>query len=252
MLSPRLLDLLRSWWRVARPTTWLFPGTQPGQPVSKDAVEQACPKARRRGRMPKPISPARPWSRIRGPSFGNQQRIGNRIQSGNRMASRIAGSVDPSANPGSRATARYELRGGNSHFGDSPTSASTEISGRSCAASLWPINVLPASNRPGSTRISAPPARRQRTAGSIYCSVRPRSFFHDRREPPPANAPSRCSSDASCFRGAPSEIGWHRRARVAATGYLGDPPTRRLSITRLRRRLFSLIFSTNGSFQPPC
>jgi hypothetical protein len=26
MLSPRLLVLLREWWLVGRPTTWLFPG----------------------------------------------------------------------------------------------------------------------------------------------------------------------------------------------------------------------------------
>ena len=26
MLSPQLLDLLRDWWRAARPQAWLFPG----------------------------------------------------------------------------------------------------------------------------------------------------------------------------------------------------------------------------------
>jgi site-specific recombinase XerD len=57
MLSPKLLELLRTWWRVERPTTWLFPGDRPGQAISKDAVEQACQKARRRCRIPKPISP---------------------------------------------------------------------------------------------------------------------------------------------------------------------------------------------------
>jgi integrase/recombinase XerD len=29
MLSPRLLELLREWWLVGRPTTWLFPGRDP-------------------------------------------------------------------------------------------------------------------------------------------------------------------------------------------------------------------------------
>ena len=57
MLSPKLLELLRMWWRTARPTTSLFPGERPEQPLSKDAVEQACQKARRRSRIPKPISP---------------------------------------------------------------------------------------------------------------------------------------------------------------------------------------------------
>lgn len=57
MLSPRLLDLLRTWWQVGRPAAWLFPGDRPGQPISKAAVEQACQKARRRCRLPKPITP---------------------------------------------------------------------------------------------------------------------------------------------------------------------------------------------------
>ena len=34
MLSPRLIELLREWWLIARPTTWLFPGRDPIQPVS--------------------------------------------------------------------------------------------------------------------------------------------------------------------------------------------------------------------------
>lgn len=34
MLSPRLLQLLRDWWAIQRPTSWLFPGRDPIQPVS--------------------------------------------------------------------------------------------------------------------------------------------------------------------------------------------------------------------------
>jgi integrase len=33
-LSPRLLRLLREWWLVGRPTTWLFPGRDPLLPIS--------------------------------------------------------------------------------------------------------------------------------------------------------------------------------------------------------------------------
>src|SRR5215470_10848857 len=33
MLSPSLLDLLRAWWRAARPRGWLFPGRNPVQPM---------------------------------------------------------------------------------------------------------------------------------------------------------------------------------------------------------------------------
>jgi len=32
-LSPRLLEELRSYWRMYRPGSWLFPGDKPGQPI---------------------------------------------------------------------------------------------------------------------------------------------------------------------------------------------------------------------------
>ena len=57
MLSPKLLEILRDWWRRERPTTWLFPGERPGQHVTRNAVELACRKARRRSRIPKPVTP---------------------------------------------------------------------------------------------------------------------------------------------------------------------------------------------------
>jgi integrase/recombinase XerD len=57
MLSPKLLESLRNWWRVAKPKQWLFPGDIAGAHISKDAVEQACQKAHRRCRIPKPVTP---------------------------------------------------------------------------------------------------------------------------------------------------------------------------------------------------
>ena len=57
MLSPKLLAILRDWWRRERPTTWLFPGERPGQHVTRNAVELACRKAHRRSRIPKPVTP---------------------------------------------------------------------------------------------------------------------------------------------------------------------------------------------------
>jgi len=57
MLSAKLLEILRSWWRLARPQPWLFPSDIPGRHISKDAVEQACQKARRLSGIPKPITP---------------------------------------------------------------------------------------------------------------------------------------------------------------------------------------------------
>ena len=48
MLSPKLLGLLRSYWKAERPKLWLFPGDLPGLPISTRAVAKACLKARRR------------------------------------------------------------------------------------------------------------------------------------------------------------------------------------------------------------
>jgi site-specific recombinase XerD len=57
MLSPRLLDLLREYWKTVHPVFWLFPGDQPGQPITRGAVELACQKARRASGIKKPITP---------------------------------------------------------------------------------------------------------------------------------------------------------------------------------------------------
>ena len=57
MLSPTLLETLRSYWRAVRPQDWLFPGDLAGQPITANAVELACQKARRLCRISKPITP---------------------------------------------------------------------------------------------------------------------------------------------------------------------------------------------------
>jgi integrase/recombinase XerD len=57
MLSPKLLEILRDWWRVSRSRPWLFPGDRPGEPITTRAVNRACRKAHRRCRIPKPITP---------------------------------------------------------------------------------------------------------------------------------------------------------------------------------------------------
>jgi site-specific recombinase XerD len=57
MLSPKLLEILREWWRVNRPTHWLFPGDRLDHPITRSAVEQECQQAHRRSRIPKPITP---------------------------------------------------------------------------------------------------------------------------------------------------------------------------------------------------
>ncbi len=57
MLSPKLLEILRDWWRVERPQHWLFPGDMPGQHITRYAVEDACRKAHHACKISKPITP---------------------------------------------------------------------------------------------------------------------------------------------------------------------------------------------------
>ena len=57
MLSPLLLDTLRSYWRAVRPKGWLFEGDVPGQPINRSSVELACQKAHRLSGIRKPITP---------------------------------------------------------------------------------------------------------------------------------------------------------------------------------------------------
>jgi integrase/recombinase XerD len=57
MLSPKLLETLRSYWRAVRPKGWLFAGDVPGQPINRSSVEHACQKARRLSGIRKPITP---------------------------------------------------------------------------------------------------------------------------------------------------------------------------------------------------
>ena len=56
MLSPDLLDLLRTWWRSARPQGWLFPGRDPGQPVTARQLDRACKAAAATAGLDKPVS----------------------------------------------------------------------------------------------------------------------------------------------------------------------------------------------------
>ncbi|MBZ5489849.1 MAG: site-specific integrase [Acidobacteriia bacterium] len=57
MLSPKLLEVLRDWWRVERPRHWLFPGDMPGQHITRSAVGQACEQAHGICKISKPITP---------------------------------------------------------------------------------------------------------------------------------------------------------------------------------------------------
>jgi site-specific recombinase XerD len=57
MLSPKLLEILRDWWRANRPGHWLFPGNRPDHPITRSAVERECQQVHGRCRIPKPITP---------------------------------------------------------------------------------------------------------------------------------------------------------------------------------------------------
>ena len=57
LLSPKLLELLRIYWRAERPTEWLFPGANPTRPISPKAVFLACQKAGRKAGLSKPVHP---------------------------------------------------------------------------------------------------------------------------------------------------------------------------------------------------
>lgn len=56
MLAPDLLELLRRWWRSARPMGWLFPGRDPGQPITTRQLDRVCKAAARTAGLDKPVS----------------------------------------------------------------------------------------------------------------------------------------------------------------------------------------------------
>jgi integrase/recombinase XerD len=57
MLSPALLEILRNYYKLARPREWLFPGDRPAEPITRDAVGDACQKALRLSGLSKPVTP---------------------------------------------------------------------------------------------------------------------------------------------------------------------------------------------------
>jgi integrase/recombinase XerD len=56
MLSPKLLEALRIYWKSYRPRVWLFPGESPERPVSSETVWRVCHQAGEAAHLPKPIS----------------------------------------------------------------------------------------------------------------------------------------------------------------------------------------------------
>ncbi len=57
MLSPKLLDLLRVYWRRRKPKDWLFPGVSPDRPMYASGLCCLCQKLRKKLGVTKPLSP---------------------------------------------------------------------------------------------------------------------------------------------------------------------------------------------------
>ena len=56
MLSPQLLELLRDWYRIARPRLWLFPG-QDDQPLETRQLNRAVHAAAHMAEINKRVTP---------------------------------------------------------------------------------------------------------------------------------------------------------------------------------------------------
>lgn len=57
MLSPRLLQLLRHYWKQYRPPLWLFPGRTLTAPITHDSVRSMCRHAGEVAQLPHPVCP---------------------------------------------------------------------------------------------------------------------------------------------------------------------------------------------------
>jgi site-specific recombinase XerD len=57
MLSPKLLELLRDWYRIARPAVWLFPGRDPMLPMTVRQFNRAVHAAANMAEIKKRVTP---------------------------------------------------------------------------------------------------------------------------------------------------------------------------------------------------
>lgn len=57
MLSPQLLELLRDWWRVARPPVWMFPGRDRINPMTTRQLNRVCHMAAELAGLPTWVAP---------------------------------------------------------------------------------------------------------------------------------------------------------------------------------------------------
>jgi len=57
MLSAQLLNILRAYWRIERPATWLFPGDNPQHAIHGKMLQLACRTAREAVHFSKHVTP---------------------------------------------------------------------------------------------------------------------------------------------------------------------------------------------------
>jgi site-specific recombinase XerD len=56
-LSPKLLELLRDWWRIAQPKVWMFPGRDHINPMTTRQFNRACHTAAELAGLPNWVTP---------------------------------------------------------------------------------------------------------------------------------------------------------------------------------------------------
>ena len=56
-MAPKLLEILREYWRGRKPKDWLFPGKRAGQQLKANTVRVVCQKLREQLGIRKPLSP---------------------------------------------------------------------------------------------------------------------------------------------------------------------------------------------------
>jgi integrase len=57
LLSEKLVELLRAYWRAERPSQWIFPGADPTRPLSPKAAFLAFRSAAQAAGISKPVHP---------------------------------------------------------------------------------------------------------------------------------------------------------------------------------------------------
>src|SRR5438270_3575940 len=74
MLSPQLLRILRTYWRLARPAKWLFPGRDATKPIDVQVPARRLPIGLRRGRPGQARDGAHAAAQLRHASAGKRHR----------------------------------------------------------------------------------------------------------------------------------------------------------------------------------